>query len=389
MQRWQVRWMSRLVLAAGCALPLAATHAAQAASPAPVTVAGTQQWDLRASGSQRAYRIFVAVPDKPAPASGYGVLYVLDGNAMFLTAVEAVRAYERRPDVPKDIATIVVGIGYPEGSDIGRERTLDLTPSATEDPRVKAPAGGGDAFLAFIERDLKPKVATLGAIDRQRQAIFGHSFGGLFVLHTLARQPEAFTVRVAASPSIWFSETAIKRELAALPASRKADAAPLRVLLTAGEYEQTLSPFARIQPNADRIAHGLKSRAQVDNGRAVAALLATVPGVQVRFDEIAGEDHGTVIPAAIGRAVAFMLIPPLPVPAVPTAQEYMALTAEQRYDLRLRVRDLPDAQRIPWLTRLKQTLHDGLTKQQAEALHAERNRMDSQHGTQPHAVNAP
>ena len=89
-------------------------------------VPGAQQFDLTSSAGERTYRVFVAIPAKPAPVGGYSVLYVMDGNAMFLTALESVRALERRPDVPKDLATVVVGIGYPEGVDIGIERTLAL-----------------------------------------------------------------------------------------------------------------------------------------------------------------------------------------------------------------------------------------------------------------------
>lgn len=353
-----------------------------------VTLTGSQEWMLTSSVNAREYKIFVSMPEKPAPDAGYAVLYVLDGNAMFLTAVEAVRAFERRPDVPKDLATIVVGIGYAANRNVAVERTLDLTPVTTTDPRVKAPAGGADAFLAFIENDLKPKVATLAPINHARQGIFGHSFGGLFVLHSLAAKPDAFSIRVAASPSIWFEDGLIKSRLAALAQTQPVIDAPLRVLLTAGEYEQKLSPAARALPDSARVVAGLQSRAQVENGRAVAALLAANKAVEVRFDEIAGEDHGSVIPAAIGRAVAFMLAPPLPVPGVPNAQAYFEMTAAQRYDLRLRVRDLPDAERIPWLNQLKKTLRDGLTREQSEFLHSERNAMDSEHGTHPHAVNA-
>jgi len=36
--------------------------------------------------------------------------------------------------------------------------------------------------------------------------------------------------------------------------------------------------------------------------------LSQLPGIEAWFQEIAGEDHGTVIPAAIGRAVRFILI---------------------------------------------------------------------------------
>jgi predicted alpha/beta superfamily hydrolase len=373
-----------ITLSNGCAAP--ATRL-EATTPR-VTLTDSQEWLMQASGSHRNYRIFVSMPDKPAPANGYSVLYVLDGNAMFFTAVEAVRAYERRPDVDKNLATIVVGVGYPDAADISVERTLDMTPVATTDPRVKAPAGGADAFLAFIEDDLKPRVAKLGAIDPTRQALFGHSFGGLFVLHSLAKKPDAFAVRIAASPSIWFENGMIKPQLADVAKTRSGEDARLRILLTAGEFEQKLSPAARALADSARIAAGLQSRAQVDNGREVVASLTTAGGFDARFDEIAGEDHGSVIPAAISRAVSFLLATPLPVPAVPSAIAYFEMTPEQRYDLRLRVRDLPDHQRIPWLNQLKQTLHDGLSKEQVEALHSERNAMDQQHGTRPHAVNA-
>ncbi len=367
------------------AAALCVAGAWQAASATPLAVPGAQQFDLRAG--EREYRVFVSVPAKPAPAAGYGVLYVLDGNAMFLTALESVRALERRPDVPKDLATVVVGIGYPEGTDIGTARTFDLTPAGSGNPRIKAPSGGADAFLDFIERDLKPKIAALAPVDPARQGIFGHSFGGLFVLHALASRPQVFQSYMAASPSVWFADPLIRDALAQMLRTRKQGEPMPRLLVTAGEYEQTPSPAMRVQPDAARMISLLRDRRQVDSARAIAELVGQGGG-ETRFAEIAGEDHGSVIPAAISRAVYFMLSPPLPVPEVPTAQAYLRMTPEQRYDLRLRVRDLPDNARIPWLNRLKKTLHDGLTPEQAKTLHEERNRMDADNGTRPHAVNA-
>lgn len=365
-------WLSVLLLVTS--LPVSAE---------PVVVPGAQQFDLTSTAGGRTYRIFVGIPAKPAPADGYRVLYVMDANAMFLTALESVRALERRPDVPKDIATVVVGIGYSDGTDVATERTFDLTPAGSGSPRIQAPSGGGDAFLAFIERDVKPKIATLAKVDPARQGIFGHSFGGLFVLHALDRRPDLFQSYMAASPSVWF-DPAIRERLA----SPAVTPATPRLLVTAGEFEQTPSPSMRVQPNAERMMGVLRERKQVDSARGIAELVGKREGVETRFMEIMGEDHGSVIPSAISRAVYFMLAPPLPVPAVPTAQEYLKMSPEQRYDLRLRVRDLPDISRIPWLNQLKKTLHDGLTKAQVEVLHAERNRMDTDNGTQPHAVNA-
>lgn len=379
-----------LLAAALAAAPVPALSAQRQAGPAtaPLVIKDAQQFDMQAANG-RAYRIFVSVPHKPPPPSGYGVLYVLDGNAMFLTAMETVRAMERRPDVPRDLATVVVGIGYPDGVEIGPARTLDLTPPGSGDPRVKAPSGGADAFLDFIEGQLKPRIAGLAPVDASRQALFGHSFGGLFVLHSMARKPDAFAVRVAASPSIWFDRAGISAQLADTLAARPAQSPPLRLLLTAGEYEQALSPLANTQPDVAKVTRVQRERAQVDRSRALAAALEEHTAVDVRFDEIVGEDHGTVIPAAISRAVSFMLLPLLEVPPVPTAAAYWEMTPEQRYDLRMWVRQLPDRKRIPWLTQLRDTLHDGLSEAQVKVLHDERNRMDDEQGSRPHEVNAP
>lgn len=376
-----------LAFGLGGACGVAAAPTASSTAAAPVVVKGALQFDLR-SPQGRDYRIFVAVPDKPAPADGYGVLYVLDGNSMFLTAVEAVRATERRPDVPREQATLVVGIGYPEGTDIGVERTYDLTPPGSGDARIKARAGGADQFLAFIQTQVKPAMAARYRIDPRRQGLFGHSFGGLFVLHSLERAPEAFAYRTAASPSIWFNRTAITQRLTEWAQARPKDAAELRVLLTAGEYEQALSPFAYTRPNVIRAVELLRERRQVDSGRALAQVLSQGNGLLVRFDEIVGEDHGTVIPAAISRTVTQMLMPSIEVPPVPSARAYWEMTPDQRYDLRMWVRQLPDKQRIPWLTALRDTLHDGLDEAQQAFLHDERNRFDAENGSKPHAVNA-
>lgn len=377
------------VLAFAALIGVCNAGSAMAAKPetVPLVVKGAQQFDLR-SQQGRDYRIFIGVPDKPAPAAGYGVIYVLDGNSMFLTALETVRATERRPDVPRDQATIVVGIGYPDGTDIGVERTYDLTPPGAGSPRIKARSGGADQFLAFVQNELKPEVAARHPVDPRRQGLFGHSFAGLFVLHALRRSPDAFGYWTAASPSIWFDREQIVDRLGDWAVARPKDAPELQVLLTAAEYEQKLSPFAYTRPNVTKAAEILRERGQVDSGREAVRRMAAGNGLQVRFAEISEEDHGTVIPAAISRAVSLMLMPGIDVPAVPSAEAYWQMTPDQRYDLRMWVRQLPDKQRVPWLTQLRDTLHDGLDEAQQTALHEERNRMDADNGSKPHAINA-
>lgn len=96
--------------------------------------------------------------------------------------------------------------------------------------------GGAEAFLNFIEEKLKPLVATRTRIDAAHQVIFGHSFGGLFVLCALCTRPAAFRGWIAISPAIWLEQYNLLR-FAAAPEGA------VRVFLGVGEYEQALAPF--------------------------------------------------------------------------------------------------------------------------------------------------
>jgi len=85
---------------------------------------------------------------------------------------------------------------------------------------------------------------------------------------------------------------------------------PLRILLTAGEFEQQPRPeeWWRDPVRAVRLAEDLAQRGQITHARQAVQALSTLAGIDAHFQEIAGEDHGSVVPAAIGRAVRFILI---------------------------------------------------------------------------------
>ena len=372
---------------------LATTAFAHAAPPPdtarqPVVLPDAEQRVLTATGSGRTYQIFIAAPKQAPGPQGAPVVYILDGNAMFLTAVDAVRAYERRRDGRAAGGAIVVGIGYPPDADASTERTLDLTPFV--DARNRNPTGGAAAFLDFIERDLKPAIARDYAVDPRRQALMGHSLAGLFVVDTALRQPQAFQAYVAMSTSFWFGDHAIVPRIDAFAAGRAADAPQLRMLLTVGEYEETPRPGLRdADPaHARQGLEALGHRAQVTHAQQTARKLADAPGTLVDFRLIAGEDHGTVIPASISKGLDFFLVGPFEVPPVPSGQAYLALGAEGRYQLRMQVRALPDLERIPWLNALKASLSKGLSAAQRKKLHDERQDMDARYGSRPHGVNA-
>ncbi|MDR1460164.1 MAG: hypothetical protein LBI78_00765 [Campylobacteraceae bacterium] len=64
-------------------------------------------------------------------------------------------------------------------------------------------AGGAEEFLEFIENELKkPAITEKIKIDRQKQAIWGHSYSGLFVLYTLFAHYDFFQRYISVSPSL-------------------------------------------------------------------------------------------------------------------------------------------------------------------------------------------
>ncbi len=148
------------------------------------------------------WQVMIAEPTAPPPENGYRVLYVLDGNAVFGAFRDAVRlqSYEM-PDV------LLVGVGYAVDTPFSMAgRSFDYTPVAPAGAKHGPNLGGEDAFLAFLTGTLQPEIARRYRIDPATQTLFGHSFGGMFALHAMYAQPQAFSHYVAVSPSLWWQD---------------------------------------------------------------------------------------------------------------------------------------------------------------------------------------
>jgi len=258
----------------------------------------------------RDYRLWLAWPQQPAPPAGYPVIYVLDANATFGTFVDAIRMRAHRPDATGVGPAIVAGIAYPVDTAYERTRRVyDYTPAGAKGGADGQEQGGGAAeFLDFIEQDIKPIVHASHAIDRTRETLFGHSLGGRFVLHTLCTAPELFETYVAVSPSIWWDREQLFGAVAALEHGPGRQHRDRRVMVTVGEYEQRLAPWLLGAPQAEAIAQRQQRRQMVDDAREMAARLAAICG-SVRFDVFPAEDHASVVPVSIGRAIRFCAEP--------------------------------------------------------------------------------
>lgn len=277
----------------------------------PVVMENAEQWTMR-SKAGRIFEISLARPSAAAPAGGYPVMYVLDPSTAFATLVDTVRNQEEMFG-----PVVVVGVGYASDAE-GENRTLDLTPPT--DPANLPPGmpngwgatGGNDAFLSFLVDELKPAIAKKVAVDPSRQALFGHSLGGLFVLHALLVRSDAFDTYVAGSPSIWWGKKSILAEVPAFKAAQQRTKVHRRLLITVGELEAIASPEEIRVAAALKINDPMKlmrEAKQVSNSAELAADLSSVAssGLDVHRVAFPDETHNSVIPAYLSRGARFTL----------------------------------------------------------------------------------
>lgn len=245
--------------------------------------------DLDSADGLRHYRLWIGKPDRPAPAAGYPVLWMLDGNA----AIGALDG-QQLSELAAGQAPLLVAVGYQTEQRIARAgRTFDYTPALPgqaeqRDPLTGESSGGVDAFLDLLTLKMRPLVAGVAPIDLQRQTLWGHSYGGLAVLHALFTRPGAFSDYAAASPSLWWNDGAIVREAQGLQ-PRLGNSRP-RLLLMRGS-EEPANPRMPVKGDVERPA------------RALAADLSRVQGLRVRFERFEGLGHGPMLPASLGKVI--------------------------------------------------------------------------------------
>jgi predicted alpha/beta superfamily hydrolase len=115
--------------------------------------------------------------------------------------------------------------------------------------------------------------------------------------------PESFDTYVAISPSVWWDRDGLAAGLRNLAGRRTAASPAVKVFITAGEYEQKLAPWQLNKPKVGTVAERREDRRMVDQAREFASALESVANVATRFDELAGQDHASVVPLSISEAL--------------------------------------------------------------------------------------
>ena len=130
----------------------------------------------------------------PIADKHYPVVYVLDGDAHFLSTVGMIQQLSQANGNTILPEMIVVGI-----ENTNRQR--DLTPSlVTPGNNAKV-----NPFLDFLETELIPYVDKNYNTAPYR-ILVGHSLGGLTAIDILTNSPELFNAYIAIDPSMWYDD---------------------------------------------------------------------------------------------------------------------------------------------------------------------------------------
>jgi len=132
------------------------------------------------------------------PGQRYPVLYVLDGEDHFESAVA--------------ITEQLSGV-FPQLIVVGIENTVrqrDMTPDKGHVGKIlseseSSRSGGGGNFMSFLEKDLIPYVDGHYPTAPYR-VITGHSLGGLAVINAFFNYTALFNAYIANDPSLWWDD---------------------------------------------------------------------------------------------------------------------------------------------------------------------------------------
>lgn len=166
-------------------------------------------------GNTREITVYLPAGYDEHPEHRYPVLYMQDGQNLF----DADRAYipgqHWRLNEAADHAIgdrtahplIIVGVDH-----AGSGRIDEYTPC-----RDRKHTGGGraDDYTRMLVDELKPLIDERFRTEPETTGIGGSSLGGLVSLHAALRRPEIFGRVAAMSPSVWWGDRAILREVEA------------------------------------------------------------------------------------------------------------------------------------------------------------------------------
>jgi predicted alpha/beta superfamily hydrolase len=282
------------------------------AQPAPLTAVYTESRDSEfytfyydkavSADGERSYRIVTAVPKKQPKEGGYPSVYATDGNAVLEMITE-----EQLRELSMGEPPVIVAIGYETDKLFHMPaRTYDYTPArsdgrdAVDELDTSRMGGGASVYLDFIKDKVFSLSEKRAPLNRERRTLFGHSYGGLFVLTVIKEHPELFRSYISADPSFWWQRgDYFWSFMQTIP---EADLIGRHILLMKGALANAYLPSEgdseKIRKRKMLYAHSPK-----DALRRAAERLFLTPGAFCEYRELGYLSHGPLFPAALKAAL--------------------------------------------------------------------------------------
>lgn len=304
--------LSLRLVALGITVGLACFCAAASAEtkPPPYVLEGTEVQSIRARALGRDYELYVSLPASYGQTQRrYPVVFVTDAPYAFPLLRSIGRRVSDQGERLEDF--ILIGLSYAKGDDPVRSRNRDYTPTDIVAKKTRnagqgdGPYGQAEPYRRFIADEVFPFVARTYRADMNRKVYIGHSYGGLLGIHMLLTAPTMFDRYVLGSPSLWFDKQSMFDAERAYAASRKD--IPAKVLMLVGSFETVprRPSGPRFNTRNDLVRDAQAFEKQLKSHR--------YPGLTVRSEVVADEDHLTVFPAIATRGLLWALpAPPSP-----------------------------------------------------------------------------
>jgi hypothetical protein len=160
---------------------------------------------------------------------------------------------------------------------------------AADSAKSQEETGGAGRFLEFLAKEVFPFVESNYRISPTDRGLGGYSYGGLFSLYVLLKEPELFSKYFAGSPGIEFGDRVLfdyEKEYASSHKDLRA-----HLFMSTGEEE-----------GPEGISD-MKKMSDVLNSR-------KYPGLKVESCVFPNENHISGAPASIMRGITALYLPP-------------------------------------------------------------------------------
>jgi len=286
----------------------------------PVILNGVQAYEIKSTLLKTPLKLYVIDPGIEAGTSGYPVIYAFDADLSLGLMSTMVQQFSRQAQRSNLTPPLVVAIGYGDAKLALKRRLFDLTPFAEEYKLHARPnaqpwpnVGGGNRFLQVLNEEVKTFVQSRYKINLSQETLYGHSLGGLLVLHALQHQSDQFDRYVAASPSLWFNQRKTLHDV--IDFHTKNDAmsviANIPLRLSVGGGEESVSNWnLRYGKNLEARKEWLKKNRMIGNAIELAKNLMTHSGpIKLDFEIYEGLNHTLANVPAFYDALRFAIEP--------------------------------------------------------------------------------